>query len=183
MQNGQKNLEPRQNWKLNSFNFVRKGWLLRKTSGQDLRSGGQFVKKTRQYDEATGETLLCGSRKARLTIVTPSEPDLTNFWDWWQLDWNSTLRLPAFPRTSRWYKADFGLSDYDVKQLTATEEYLRFLWSCGNSRRETQNLCQTSSKVRLLNTQMLKVKRLKKSVWHQSTWLKCWVWWQTVQFL
>lgn len=55
------------------------------------------------------------------------EPDLPNF----EIDdsWIEAVRsdLPAFPKERRAkYKADFGLSDYDAKQLTATKNISDF---------------------------------------------------------
>lgn len=113
---------------LNSFNFVRKGLAFEeKRQAEILRSGGQIRQETRRYDEATGETLLMRVKEGSADYRYFPEPDLPIF----EIDdsWIEAVRsdLPAFPKERRAkYKADFGLSDYDVKQLTATKNISDF---------------------------------------------------------
>ena len=108
---------------LNSFNFVRKGLAFEeKRQAEILRSGGQIRQETRRYDEATGETLLMRVKEGSADYRYFPEPDLPIF----EIEdaWIEQVRssLPAFPKERRAkYVGDYGLSDYDAKQLTATK--------------------------------------------------------------
>ena len=108
---------------LNSFNFVRKGLAFEeKRQAEILRSGGQIRQETRRYDEATGETLLMRVKEGSADYRYFPEPDLPIFEieDTWIEQVRSSL--PAFPKERRAkYVGDYGLSDYDAKQLTATK--------------------------------------------------------------
>ena len=108
---------------LNSFNYVRKGLEYEiKRQAEILRSGGQIRQETRRYDEATGETILMRVKEGAADYRYFPEPDLPRV----QLDeaWIEAVRqeLPAFPKERRQrYRAEFGLSDYDARQLTASK--------------------------------------------------------------
>lgn len=108
---------------LNSFNYVRKGLEYEiKRQAEILRSGGQIRQETRRYDEATGETILMRVKEGAADYRYFPEPDLPRV----QLDeaWIEAVRqeLPAFPKERRRrYRAEFGLSDYDARQLTASK--------------------------------------------------------------
>ena len=108
---------------LNSFNYVRKGLEYEiKRQAEILRSGGQIRQETRRYDEATGETILTRVKEGAADYRYFPEPDLPRV----QLDeaWIEAVRqeLPAFPKERRQrYRAEFGLSDYDARQLTASK--------------------------------------------------------------
>ena len=75
-----------------------------------------------RYDEATGETLLMRVKEGSADYRYFPEPDLPIF----EIEdaWIEQVRssLPAFPKERREkYVGDYGLSDYDAKQLTATK--------------------------------------------------------------
>ena len=114
---------------LNSFNFVRKGLAFEeKRQAEILRSGGQIRQETRRYDEATGETLLMRVKEGSADYRYFPEPDLPIF----EIEdaWIEQVRdsLPAFPKERRAkYVGDYGLSDYDAKQLTATKAVSNWL--------------------------------------------------------
>ncbi|MBF0806178.1 MULTISPECIES: Asp-tRNA(Asn)/Glu-tRNA(Gln) amidotransferase subunit GatB [unclassified Streptococcus] len=108
---------------LNSFNYVRKGLEYEiKRQAEILRSGGVIRQETRRYDEATGETILMRVKEGAADYRYFPEPDLPRV----QLDdaWIEAVRqeLPAFPKERRQrYREEFGLSEYDARQLTANK--------------------------------------------------------------
>ena len=113
---------------LNSFNFVRKGLEYEiDRQAKVLRSGGLIQQETRRYDEATGQTILMRVKEGSSDYRYFPEPDLPHFEisDSWIEE--VAGELPAFPKERRdRYIAEYGLSDYDAKQLTASKEVSDF---------------------------------------------------------
>ncbi len=108
---------------LNSFNNVRKGLIYEeKRQAQVLRSGGQIQQETRRFDETTGETILMRVKEGASDYRYFPEPDLPLY----EIsdEWIATVRreLPEFPKDRRSkYVAEYGLSDYDARQLTVSK--------------------------------------------------------------
>ena len=108
---------------LNSFTFVRKGLEYEeKRQEQVILSGGKIEQETRRFDETTGTTKLMRVKEGSDDYRYFPEPDLPIF----EIEdaWIEQVRssLPAFPKERRAkYVGDYGLSDYDAKQLTATK--------------------------------------------------------------
>ena len=113
---------------LNSFNFVRRGLAFEeKRQEKVLLAGGVIQQETRRYDEATGETILMRVKEGSSDYRYFPEPDLPNLYI--EDKWIETVRemIPEMPKERRLrYVKDFGLSDYDAGQLTATKEMSDF---------------------------------------------------------
>jgi aspartyl-tRNA(Asn)/glutamyl-tRNA(Gln) amidotransferase subunit B len=105
---------------LNSFNFVRKGLEYeQERQAKVLRSGGEVRQETRRYDEKTGQTILMRVKEGASDYRYFPEPDVPRFEisEEWIKEVEATL--PEFPKERRAkYVSDFGLSEYDARQLT-----------------------------------------------------------------
>lgn len=113
---------------LNSFNFVRRGLAFEeKRQEKVLLAGGVIQQETRRYDETTGETILMRVKEGSSDYRYFPEPDLPNLYI--ENEWIEAVRetIPEMPKERRLrYVKDFGLSDYDAGQLTATKEMSDF---------------------------------------------------------
>jgi aspartyl-tRNA(Asn)/glutamyl-tRNA(Gln) amidotransferase subunit B len=108
---------------LNSFNNVRKGLAYEiERQAKALRAGEELRQETRRFDESTGQTILMRVKEGSSDYRYFPEPDLPRY----EIsdDWIDQVRteLPIFPSERRVkYVSEFGLTDYDAKQLTANK--------------------------------------------------------------
>ncbi|MFL2105067.1 Asp-tRNA(Asn)/Glu-tRNA(Gln) amidotransferase subunit GatB [Desemzia sp. FAM 23991] len=113
---------------LNSFNFVRRGLAFEeKRQEKVLLAGGVIQQETRRYDESTGETILMRVKEGSSDYRYFPEPDLPNLYI--EDEWIERVResIPEMPKERRIrYANDFGLSETDSSQLTATKEMSDF---------------------------------------------------------
>ena len=113
---------------LNSFNFVRRGLAFEeKRQEKVLLAGGVIQQETRRYDESTGETILMRVKEGSSDYRYFPEPDLPNLYI--EDEWIERVResIPEMPKERRIrYANDFGLSETDSAQLTATKEMSDF---------------------------------------------------------
>lgn len=113
---------------LNSFNFVRRGLAFEeKRQEKVLLAGGVIQQETRRYDESTGETILMRIKEGSSDYRYFPEPDLPNLYI--EDEWIERVResIPEMPKERRIrYANDFGLSETDSAQLTATKEMSDF---------------------------------------------------------
>ncbi|MBM6614368.1 Asp-tRNA(Asn)/Glu-tRNA(Gln) amidotransferase subunit GatB [Desemzia sp. RIT804] len=113
---------------LNSFNFVRRGLAFEeKRQEKVLLAGGVIQQETRRYDESTGETILMRVKEGSSDYRYFPEPDLPNLYI--EDEWVKRVResIPEMPKERRVrYAGDFGLTEYDAAQLTATKEMSDF---------------------------------------------------------
>ena len=132
---------------LNSFSNVRKGLEYEvERQAKILRSGGVIRQETRRYDEANKGTILMRVKEGAADYRYFPEPDLPIF----EIsdDWIEEMRdsLPEFAKDRRArYVSQYGLSDYDANQLTAskaTSDFFEAAVGLGGDAKQVSNWLQ-----------------------------------------